>query len=36
MHNHNMAGGFDGMEVTHAISTRREPPTAQASVMEVK
>ena len=31
-----MAGGFDGMAVTHALFTRREPPTAQASVMAVK
>ena len=31
---HNMAGGFDRMEVGTA-STRSEPHTAQASVMEV-
>ena len=31
-----MAGGFDGMEDTHRTFIRREPHTAQASMMEDK
>ncbi len=31
-----MAGGFDGMEVTHALAHVASLQTAQASVMEVK
>ncbi len=31
-----MAGGFDGMEVTHATKHAASIQTAQASVMEVK
>ena len=34
--NHNMAGGFDGMEVTHALTHDASAQNALASVMEVK